>query len=98
MKRPEFLFVVLAAAMIPTSAMAYLDPVTGSIVWQMAVGGLLAAAATMRLYWSRIRSFFSKKDGDAHDVIAACRSVEESHQEARSGDLLSHQRRTNRRS
>src|SRR5262245_1764384 len=96
MKRPEFLFVVLAAAMIPTSAMAYLDPVTGSIVWQMAVGGLLAAAATMRLYWSKIRSFFSKKDR-AHDVVAACRSMEASHQEARRGDLLSHQRRTNRR-
>jgi hypothetical protein len=63
MKRPEFFLVVLVTAMIPTSAMAYLDPVTGSIVWQMAVGGLLAAAATMRLYWSKIRAFFSKKDG-----------------------------------
>jgi membrane associated rhomboid family serine protease len=66
MKRPEFFLIVLAAAMIPTSAMAYLDPVTGSIVWQMAVGGFLAAAATMRLYWSKLRAFFSKKRG-GHD-------------------------------
>jgi len=67
MKRPAFLLVVLAMAMIPTSAMAYLDPVTGSMVWQMAVGGVLAAAATAKLYWNRIRALFSKKDdrGDA---------------------------------
>jgi hypothetical protein len=41
--------------------MAYLDPVTGSLAWQMAVGGLLAAATTIRMYWSKIRALFSKK-------------------------------------
>ena len=66
MKRPEFLLIVLVAMMLPTPSMAYLDPVTGSIVWQIAVGGLLAAAATIRMYWSKIRAFFSKKD-DSHD-------------------------------
>jgi hypothetical protein len=63
MKRYEIFLIALVAMLFvfPTSAMAYLDPVTGSIVWQVAVGGLLAAATTIRLYWSKIRSFFSKK-------------------------------------
>ncbi len=62
MRRHEFLLMVLGATMLPTSAMAYLDPVSGSIVWQMAVGGVLAAAAAIRLYWNKIRKFFSKRD------------------------------------
>lgn len=33
----------------------YLDPTTGSIAFQAAIGGLLAATAAVRLYWSRIR-------------------------------------------
>ena len=66
MKRPEFLLIVLVATMLPTPSMAYLDPVTGSLAWQMAVGGLLAAATTIRMYWSKIRAFFSKKH-DSHD-------------------------------
>jgi hypothetical protein len=62
MKRQEFILIVLSATMLPASAMAYLDPVSGSIVWQMAVGGVLAAGAAIRLYWNKIRSFFSKRD------------------------------------
>lgn len=34
----------------------YLDPTTGSLAFQAAIGGVLAAAATVRLYWDRIRS------------------------------------------
>ena len=65
MKRYEIFLIALVAMLFvfPTPAMAYLDPVTGSIVWQVAVGGLLAAAATIRLYWGKIRSFLSKKAG-----------------------------------
>jgi hypothetical protein len=65
MKRYEIFLIALVAMLFvfPKPAMAYLDPVTGSIVWQVAVGGLLALATTIRLYWSKIRSFFSKKAG-----------------------------------
>ena len=45
----------------PTSAQAYLDPGTGSIVLQIAIGGLLALVATSKLYWRRLISFFHSK-------------------------------------
>jgi hypothetical protein len=63
MKRFELFLFALAAMLFvfPRRAEAYLDPVTGSIVWQVAVGGLLAVTAAIRIYWSKIRSFFSKK-------------------------------------
>ena len=63
MKRYElFLFALVAMLFVfPQRAEAYLDPVTGSIVWQVAVGGLLAVTAGIRIYWSKIRSLFSKK-------------------------------------
>jgi hypothetical protein len=38
----------------------YLDPGTGSMVLQIAVGGLLAIMATTRVYWRRLRSIFRK--------------------------------------
>ncbi len=37
---------------------AYLDPTAGSIAYQAAISGLLAAAAACRLYWSKIRRLF----------------------------------------
>ena len=63
MKRYKFYLFALVAVLFvfPQPAMAYLDPVTGSMVWQVAIGGLLAGAAAIRMYWSKIRSIFSKK-------------------------------------
>ena len=65
MKRYEFfLFGLLAMLFVfPQPAMAYLDPVTGSMVWQVAIGGLLAGVAAVRMYWSKIRSLFSRENG-----------------------------------
>lgn len=40
-------------------AEAYIDPGTGSYLLQLAVGGLLAAAFTIRLFWRKLRSFMS---------------------------------------
>jgi hypothetical protein len=63
MKRYELFLVALAAMLFvfPQPAMAYLGPGSGSIVWQVVVGGLLAVGYTIRIYWSKVRSFFSKK-------------------------------------
>lgn len=35
---------------------AYLDPGTGSMALQLLMGGIVAALATIRLYWRRLRS------------------------------------------
>ena len=63
MRRYEFFLLALVAMLFvfPRRAEAYLDPVTGSIIWQVAIGGLLAVTATIRIYWGKIRSFFSRK-------------------------------------
>lgn len=39
---------------------AYLDPGTGSIAIQLLIGGAVAALATLRTYWSRIRAFATR--------------------------------------
>ena len=37
---------------------AYLDPTTGSIAYQVAISSALAAAAACRLYWHKLRRLF----------------------------------------
>ena len=43
---------------------AYLDPGTGSIGLQLLIGGALAAIATLRAYWARIKAFALRGQGD----------------------------------
>jgi len=42
-------------------AYAYLDPGTGSILLQGLIAAIAGAMITGRLYWSRIKNFFSRK-------------------------------------
>lgn len=47
-------------------AWAYLDPGSGSMLLQMILGGLAAFFFTLKLYWKKWTSFFSrKKNSDA---------------------------------
>jgi hypothetical protein len=39
---------------------AYLDPGTGSIALQLLIGGAVAALATLRAYWSRLKAFATR--------------------------------------
>ena len=39
----------------------YLDPGTGSIAIQLILGGLVALLASVRMYWTRLRTFFGRK-------------------------------------
>jgi len=57
-------------AVCPTSAFAYLDPGTGSILLQGLIAGLAAIAVSGRLFWVRIKGIFSKgssKDSSVDD-------------------------------
>jgi hypothetical protein len=40
-----------------TAAAAYFDPGTGSLLLQLLIAGALAAAASIKLYWMRIKEF-----------------------------------------
>jgi hypothetical protein len=41
---------------------AYLDPGTGSMAIQLLMGGVVALLATVRLYWDRMKTFFTRKN------------------------------------
>ena len=54
------LFVVF----LPTSAFAYIDPGTGSILIQGIIAAIAAVGVTLKLYWHRLKALFrlSPKD------------------------------------
>jgi len=47
---------------VPTSAFAYLDPSTGSMVVSAIVGIFASIALAVKTYWYKIKAFF-KRDG-----------------------------------
>jgi hypothetical protein len=51
---------VLALAAAP--AWAYLDPGTGSYVFQMVAAALVSVGFLARAYWHRLRTFFTRRD------------------------------------
>ena len=45
----------LVLGLYSSFALAYLDPGTGSLVLQMLLAGALTAAASIRIFWARIK-------------------------------------------
>ena len=44
-----------------STAFAYLDPGTGSIILQALLGAIAAGATWCSMYWQKIKNFFNKK-------------------------------------
>lgn len=44
--------------------LAYLDPGTGSVILQILVGGVAAAAVTAKFYWRRLLRFLRIRKDD----------------------------------
>jgi hypothetical protein len=44
------------------AANAYIDPGSGSIIFQVLVGAALGVSVAVKVFWRRIVSFFSRKD------------------------------------
>ncbi len=40
--------------------LAYIDPGTGSLLIQLAIGLVIAIGASMKIYWSKIKKYFKK--------------------------------------
>ena len=56
------LFVVLITLLLlPVSALAYLDPTTGSMLISAIVGLFASLALAVKTYWYRIKAFFKRK-------------------------------------
>jgi hypothetical protein len=53
--------------MISHYILAYLDPTTGSVGYQIALSAALATAAAVRMYWRKLQNLFraQKPDTDA---------------------------------
>lgn len=65
--------VVLLAVLFPRDAFAYIDPGSGSLIFQTIVATLAGVAYGVRVYWSRIRGLFGRRapDSSTPEEIAA---------------------------
>lgn len=48
---------------MPVPVLAYVDPGVGSMVTQLILGGIAGVTVLIRLFWNRIKSFFTTKIG-----------------------------------
>ena len=51
---------VVFGVLVPSTAHAYLDAGTGSLIVQALLGGVVGVATVARLYWGRIRGLWSR--------------------------------------
>ncbi|MBA2726332.1 MAG: hypothetical protein H0U53_10120 [Actinobacteria bacterium] len=54
-------FTVCFSMLFVAPASAYIDPASGSIIFQAVVGGAMAVGLGIKLFWRRIAAFFSRK-------------------------------------
>ena len=59
-----FLFTALFLVGITQEAFAYLDAGTGSMVLQAIVGAIAGGLVVLKIYWARIKGFFSASKRD----------------------------------
>ena len=63
----KFLGFFLGLTLFTSPVFAYIDPGTGSILFQALVGGLAAIISFFSIYWQRVKAFFSKKKSNQDD-------------------------------
>jgi len=68
MPRRLLLAMILLPVLLPGDALAYLDPGSGSFVFQILISALLGAAVVLKTSWRRIRDFFTRKDRTDDDA------------------------------
>jgi hypothetical protein len=61
------LCVIITLLGVAAPAYAYLDPGTGSSLLQGLFAGVAGVLAVLKLYWQRIKTFFSAKKKPKHD-------------------------------
>jgi hypothetical protein len=57
----RILMSLLGCTALAAPCHAYLDPGTGSIILQSILAGIAVAMGVLRLYWYRLKAFFSGK-------------------------------------
>ncbi len=62
-------FVVVFIQLLESSADAYLDPGSGSLILQGIIAGLVTVSVVGRIYWDRLLRFFGlRKDKPTHKL------------------------------
>lgn len=64
----QFAVVVAATTAFATPAYAYVDPGTGSILLQSLLASVAVTIGFLRLYWQRLRSFFTSRTGSSRKI------------------------------
>jgi hypothetical protein len=59
--RRLLLAVFLAGSALAAPAAAYIDPSAGSYLLQILAAGFFGAMFALRIFWDRIKSFFSRR-------------------------------------
>ena len=60
--------VIIVVLVFPRSAHAYVDPGTGSYVLQIVIAGIAAASFSLKLFWGRIKAYFSGPPPKEEDI------------------------------
>ena len=50
------------------AAYAYVDPGTGSYVYQMIIAALVGVGFAVKIYWGKIKSFFSNPSSEGQET------------------------------
>lgn len=77
--RLTLILTVGAWLMVLPSAQAYIDPASGSMIFQALIAGIAAAGTGLAVFWTRLRSLFRRGSGAdaAADAQPAERSTEQ---------------------
>ena len=62
-----FLAAWIAAFISVRPAYAYLDPGTGSFLFQLIIGAAAAGLFLLKVYWKKVRGLFSRNDEESDD-------------------------------
>lgn len=57
---------LIVMLLIPVSALAYLDPTTGSMLISAIVGLFASLVLAIKTYWYRIKGFFKRKPAETN--------------------------------
>lgn len=52
------IFLLFYLFVLPVKVGAYLDPGSGSFIFQLLIGTLLGGLVAIKIYWKKIKSFF----------------------------------------
>ncbi len=65
-----FLFYMAIQLLLASNSFAYLDPATGSMIFQAIIAALVGTGVVVKLYWYRLKALFFRKSKPS-DIMAA---------------------------